>query len=229
MTEADWLACADPAPMLDLLQGRVSDRKWRLFACACCRRVWSGLTDARSRRAVETAERYADGRATPRELGVALRDAVAAAPPRRAPAAWAAYWATNKSIAQSVRNVVTAASDAVVRAAALDARVGKADELAAWNAGRADESREQARLLREVVGDPFRPTSVDPGCLAWNDGAVRKMARVILDERRFRDLPLLADAAEEGGYADDALLTHLRVPGDHVPGCFALDLLAGFD
>ena len=29
MSEADWDRCADPAPMLELLRGRASDRKLR--------------------------------------------------------------------------------------------------------------------------------------------------------------------------------------------------------
>jgi hypothetical protein len=56
---------------------------------------------------------------------------------------------------------------------------------------------------------------------------VPKLAEAIYQERRFEDLPILADLLEEAGPTDAALLGHLRGPGPHVPGCFALDLLAG--
>src|SRR5262245_6634951 len=45
MTEAEWLACTDPEQMLRFVYGRVSNRKLRLFACACSRRIWHYLTD----------------------------------------------------------------------------------------------------------------------------------------------------------------------------------------
>src|SRR5262245_4651573 len=64
MTEAEWLAATNPMPMLAFLEGKASDRKLRLFACACVRRVWEFLDDEISTTVVEVAERYADGRAT---------------------------------------------------------------------------------------------------------------------------------------------------------------------
>ncbi len=68
MTEADWISSDDPEDMLDFLHGQVGDRRLRLFACACVRIVWTHLEDDRSRKAVEVAERYADGQTTEAQL-----------------------------------------------------------------------------------------------------------------------------------------------------------------
>ena len=60
MTEEEWLACADLSKMLPLLRGRATERKLRLFACCCCRRIGELLCEA-GRMALEGAEWYADG------------------------------------------------------------------------------------------------------------------------------------------------------------------------
>src|SRR5438093_6093147 len=75
VTEAEWLGCTDPDSMLEFLRGRASERKLRLFACACCRRIWHLMPEERSRRAVETGERYADGLAGASELASAREEA----------------------------------------------------------------------------------------------------------------------------------------------------------
>jgi hypothetical protein len=80
MTEATWNECGDPETLLDWLERKamLNERKLRLFNCACCRRVWGQMGEW-SRRAVETAERYADGFASAAELEAA-RAALAGGP-----------------------------------------------------------------------------------------------------------------------------------------------------
>src|SRR5207244_2666158 len=75
MTEANWLTSTDPQPMLAFLKGRASDRKLRLFACACCRRIWPHLTERRSRWIVQISERFADSRVTLERLASAWEKA----------------------------------------------------------------------------------------------------------------------------------------------------------
>ena len=61
MTESEWTACKDPTPMLRFLKNTVSDSTLRLFACACCRRIWEHIRDKRSRRAIDCTERFVAG------------------------------------------------------------------------------------------------------------------------------------------------------------------------
>src|SRR5262249_9700328 len=75
MTEAEWLTSPEPEKMLAFLDGKASDRLRRLFACACCRRIWHLLSDARRRQAVRVAERFAEGNATLEELTAARQQA----------------------------------------------------------------------------------------------------------------------------------------------------------
>jgi sugar phosphate isomerase/epimerase len=229
MTEADWLACDDPSDMLDFLGGSASERKLRLFATACCRAVWHLLPDKRSRRAVEVAERYADELAGERERATARTAALGPAAGRTrlvAPAAaWAAYWAASRNAAESTRSAAEAAAEAAAREAA-HATAAPADKAPAWDAAHAAALAGQARLLRDLF-NPFGPAAADPAWLAWRGGAVPQLARAIYEEGHFRDLPVLADALEEAGCHDEVILSHCLRPGEHVRGCWVLDLLLG--
>ena len=64
MQRSERTTQADPALMLAFLRGKASDRKLRLFACACCRLVWQLLPTRDGRARVESAEQRADGRTT---------------------------------------------------------------------------------------------------------------------------------------------------------------------
>jgi hypothetical protein len=81
-------------------------------------------------------------------------------------------------------------------------------------------------LIRDIFGSPFRPSlTLPPAILAWNDGTIPKLAQAIYDNRRFTDLPILADALEEAGCTNSDILNHCRQPGEHVRGCWVLDLV----
>jgi hypothetical protein len=91
-------------------------------------------------------------------------------------------------------------------------------------------------LLRCVFGClPFRsPMPLSPAILAWNGGTIPGLARATYEQRTLLNgtldpiqLAVLADALEEGGGTDAELLLHLRSPGLHVRGCFALDTVLG--
>lgn len=224
MTEEGWLKGTDPLPLLEYLQSAASERKLRLFACACCRLVWPRMKDEHCRHAVEVAERYADGLADPKQLAMVRPPALRAAH-RRGEYAWAAYWAANNRIEGTIENVLLVVSEGTERDAAQAAQAAGTDQMAAWNNASADGICRQAHLLRDLFGNPFRPVSFDPNWLRWQGGLLPKMARTIYDERRFDELPILADALEEAGCGERALLDHCRAGGEHARGCWVVDLL----
>jgi hypothetical protein len=89
----------------------------------------------------------------------------------------------------------------------------------------------QLNLLRDLIGNPFRPVSIDT---AWLTPTVCRLATIGYEERSLPSgeldtarLAVLADALEDAGCQDADMLTHLRGPGPHVRGCWALDLLLG--
>jgi hypothetical protein len=247
MTEELWLSSVDPEPMLYFL-GRKPSRKLKLFGCACLRRIWHLLTDQRCRRLVEVAERDADGRVRPGTRADVIQQAKARGPRDDADRyGLFAFWALRDwmelrgprvlghvKTADIARWSVGAAGYDAFRASG-QSGAGLAVESPIWVAAEAAARAAQATLLRDLFGPlPFREVRIDPGWLAWYDGAVRKLAQVIYDERILPEglldqsrLAILADALEEAGCDNEEILAHCRSRSDHVRGCWLIDLILG--
>jgi hypothetical protein len=220
MKEAEWLACEDPSRMLINLRVWASDRKRRLFAVACCRRIGELLAGAAAREAVDVAEQYADGLAGGPDLERVYPRALEATGPQammQEPAEFAAAAAAWAASRDEMERAAEAALGAVFYGTAEEGRSPSRDE----------ERRAQAALIRCVVGPRFRRAPLDPAWLAWQGGTVRKLAEAIYEGRAFDRLPVLGDALEDAGCTDANMLDHCRGPGPHARGCWAVDLLLG--
>lgn len=212
-----WLASDRLGNMVDLLRRRHDicrtrrgRRKLRLFAVALCRSFTGHLPIYEPvRECLDVAERAADGEADRGEL---FRK-------------WTTHYGTpegadvifaEKAIVETTREPVIDA----VRWTLSYLRHGKK---------RDGSSLTFADIGRHVFGNPFRPPEIEPAMLSWKNETLAKMARMIYDERRFTDMPLLADALEEAGCVDTTVLNHCREPGEHARGCWVVDLLLGLD
>jgi hypothetical protein len=223
MTEAEWMAAIEPTPMLTFLDlsGLGSNRKCRLFAAACCRGCWPDLLDERSREAVETAERFADGLATQSEMRAAYNAAYVAVDDCRSHSpitedrAIAAFLTAARNINESAE-LVPITEDALEVASHVWSYAADREK--------PESEIQQSLLLRDIFGNPFRPVALDP---AWRTSAVLALASGIYDDRAFDRLPILADALQDAGCDHPDILAHCRGDGPHVRGCWVIDMLLG--
>ncbi len=226
MTEAEWWACASVAELLERLRAEgaePSERKQRLAAAAICRRVLHLLPEKKYRRAIVSAEEQADGRlfrATRNEVKLALSDAI-----------------RGKGVLNSARVALTMAFRLATRyclnnvslyvLGALEARAGSNSPFR-----RDAESRLHADLFRDIV--PLGPPRTLPAVLHAGGATLARLAADAYDcqaeplgHLEHARLAVLSDALEEAGCTDADILSHLRSPGPHVRGCWALDLILG--
>jgi hypothetical protein len=254
MTEAAWLSSTDVRSMLRHLDGSVSMRRMRLFAIACCRRVEYLMTneDELGRQALDLAETMIDERVNSEEVAATRHSAWYAAfrlidgfrlePDlnARSNAVFAAYhtlqeaddltwhWRGRKNqrrirsdfMGTPVRAQLAALCAAMTEPLSLTPESKKAE---------VDVERAQIRILRDIFSNPFRKARIDPSWLEWKESSVGTIAQAIYDERRFDRLPILADALAEAGCNNADILDHCRSSGEHVLGCWVVDLLLGKD
>ena len=228
MTEAEWLACADPTPMLEFLRGKASDGKLRLFAVESVRLVSKLLVHPNSRAAVEASERVAEG--------VSSADILA-------PIYRAAWDILPLEPFSNLQVTVARAAGRTVQEQAYEAAAWTKNEIVELHGemeeenvtsedekypvywiGKAQGEALLAAFLRDIFGNPFRWVSIDRTSLTPN---VVRLAQAIYDDRAFDRLPMLANALEEAGCTNADILSHCREPGPHVRGCWVVDLLLG--
>jgi hypothetical protein len=240
MNEQEWLACTDPTLMLDCLQGRVSERKVRLFASACCRLVWYLLQDERSRKAVEFTERHVDVCSIREQRAHVVSEASSACAD------------ASKSFNDAACNCKTGGEDAsVVELSILAGAAGAAWTAAkptmfddcivvAWQTAKGVKGCLKAvnknatddgilHRLQDIFGNPFRSVYLNT---SWLTPTVVALAQAAYDNRTLPDgtlnnerLAMLADALDEASCMDSDILGHLRGSCPHVRGCHVLDLL----
>jgi hypothetical protein len=237
--------------MLALLLGRASDRKFQLFACACCRRLLGLFPNAVIQEIIDFAERDADRLTNMDELFRVEGSVASWRQVRSSTTAFSEETAAEASAVTSVHSLVGrrpmprqalaryVARDvaATVRDAANDRRAIRlapaGQEVlvarAMWQAAEAAYKKEvqaQAGFLRDIVGNPFRPAVLAPNC---RPPEVVHFGRTIYEQRAFEWLPELADILEEQGCSNVDILTHCRQPSEHVLGCWVLDMVLGHE
>jgi hypothetical protein len=254
MTREEWWACTDPKVMLRFLIGtdaprvdsvvafpdcRGSDRKLRLFACACFDRLRPALQNKLARLAVEVAEEFADGKVTvdafhrmatavyqaaeqlewswrasqgaQREARRPDHDALALAHQIVRPEAQKAAWYASSNAYLSIGYLLNP---------------GAGPQSPGVRVAEKAEKQSQCDDLRCIFGTlPFAPAVREQP--SWWTVTVAILARKIYAGRDFGSLPELASAVEQAGCRDPDMLVHLRSPGPHVRGCWALDTVLG--
>jgi hypothetical protein len=238
MTEQEWLECTDLRPILKRARKK-SERKLRLFAAACCRRVWHLFPHPTLQEVVSAVERFVDGGLSREEL-LASKEHAKEAAWRARVSQW--DWSTSAVKTYHAILAITAPNAGWV-ARTVSGEVALARwflvplnmdvversrvETAVWR----DELTAHCALARDILGNPFRPVTVDR---AWFTRTAIRLAQAGYEERALPAgtlepdrLAILADALEDAGCDDANILGHLRSPGPHVRGCWALDLLLG--
>ncbi|QEL15225.1 hypothetical protein [Limnoglobus roseus] len=218
MTEEQYLKSCDYVRVLMAVRRltkagstNVGRRKLRLLACACFRRVFGGVpVDPAYQQMFDASESFAEGRIDK----AALAAARAGRPSGRGRGQFSAttYWAEEAIFQTTTASPVwvakTPASICLNFRRRLDAATRKATQTTLCG------------LARDVFGNPYRPVAFLDG---WRTSTAVGLATAIYAERAFDRLPILADALQDAGCEEVAVLDHCRGGGIHDRGCWVVD------
>ena len=230
MADEELLPDHEMMRLIPELRKHASQRKCRLYACACCRRIWSLIPDDACRAAVVAAEWFADKVVGSATLGDANTRAKASHRGYHRRATEPAYYATEACYRVTLSNIDDAlkACESVCQAQSYAlAGLGDSGEVDAERARDASyhEFTLQTHLLRELLGNLSRPVEPEPG---WLTSTVVVLARQMDESRDFSAMPILADALQDAGCENADVLDHCRGPQQsHVRGCWLVGCLLG--
>jgi len=210
MTEAEWLACTDPWPMLAHLDGKVDARRVRLMRVAAARSAWPEFSDERHRAAVEVGERYADGLSTDAERDAHMHEL---------------YGMFGQGGEFSRLDTPSFELRCLALACVNTPRVARLNDGASWSIGVKHTSDRLPSIIRDIFGNPFRPPVEFPR--GWRTDKAMSLARQMYESRDFSAMLILADALHDSGCDNANILDHCRGPGPHVRGCWVIDSILG--
>ncbi|MCY0993015.1 hypothetical protein OV203_38090 [Nannocystis sp. ILAH1] len=222
-TETQWYTASRPFVMLHwwgYLREPLSPRKLRLLAVACCRLRWRDLARFGLEQAVETAEEFADDLV---DLEALQRAHESAQRLRDSLAATLGSMTAEDAGGDELKN----ARQAGIVVASLTDPDPRSLDSARYASARDHDDAGQAELIREILGNPFKPARIAPSWLTWRNGAIVELARAIYQKHDFVLVPRLADQLRAAGCRDSELLEHLQQNRGHVRGCWALDAILG--
>jgi hypothetical protein len=215
----------------------VPPTRFNRFVAACAARLRNLLIDEPGCQFLDTFQRHAEGEATQDDVRNALaRMHAEKRTDQRSAQDYLAFLTCETPLAagSACWNIACAISWATAKDSIATTCAGATeDDWFDWSfsggppdpvyqATKTAEYREQANLLHEVIGNPFRPVTLDP---SWLAATVQNLAAAIYEERAFDRLPILADALEDAGCGNQDILGHCRSGGEHMRGCWVLDLL----
>jgi hypothetical protein len=212
---AEWLNATDLSPLLHAVRQLSSERKLRLFMCACARHFFPANPHPDLYRGVEMAEQMADGTAS-----LAITESV------RGLFGSLVYFGDyeargfageNMASATFIRHAVNPRADQAAR--------GTSCYLSDYDADMGFEKTQTGvPWFRDILGNPFHPVAFSSD---WHTDTSLALARQAYESRDFTVMPILADALQDAGCDNADVLDHCRGPGPHVRGCWVVDAILG--
>ncbi len=252
VNEIEWKTCESPRLLLKHLRGRIAKtRRWdnsncweamarlpklRFLILACCGRLVSDSHSIEDERVLGFLEQQLGtpmptgrrelARFTQTLYGKFLDGENAS----RTPPALCLLW-------NSVPKFLGKLRETIARSNARNHAGTALERTQVHETGHREEARIQSDTIRDVFGNPFRPSWKQPeprrpkaDVLRWltaQGGVVEDLVEGIDESQRYDQIPILADALEEAGCEDLEILDHCRREKFHVRGCWVLELLKG--